>query len=368
MVEDERPAQAAALEDPEGFDALSDDLVLRACLRAPFVTHGTLAAVCARFKSLLRSDAFGKLRLEYGVAECGVVVAGGSLGGDVSAECKLLSLADGRWRPIPPMSGPRRGACSVIIDNEVWVMGGEDEYWNEKATVEIYSPKTNSWRSSRPMKQRRRDAVAGVVGGLLVVAGGYCGHTELTAVEAYTGTGWISLPPLPHAVWAATGCVLNGRLHVIGGRDSNKLQVLEMTEKHGPCYMEHGWSWSCKAELPTFRHGAASVVYEGRIWVMGGEVFAHYYGEHVGRIRPTASVITYDDETDNWGTAPHLPFPCHACRDAATEGGNIFVYVGQHLPYEGGFWRFRDAMWSAVAGDAGLRGFDSPVLGSVLLG
>ena len=200
------------------------------------------------------------------------------------------------------------------------------------------------------------------------MAGGYCGHTELTAVEAYTGTGWISLPPLPHAVWAATGCVLNGRLHVIGGRDSNKLQVLEMTEKHGPCYMEHGWSWSCKAELPTFRHGAASVVYEGRIWVMGGEVFAHYYGEHVGRIRPTASVITYDDETDNWGTAPHLPFPCHACRDAATEGGNIFVYVGQHLPYEGGFWRFRDAMWSAVAGDAGLRGFDSPVLGSVLLG
>ena len=55
MVEDERPALAPALEDPEGFDTLSDDLVLRAWLRAPFVTHGTLAAVCARFKSLLRS-------------------------------------------------------------------------------------------------------------------------------------------------------------------------------------------------------------------------------------------------------------------------------------------------------------------------
>ena len=69
---DERPAQAPALEDPEGFEALSDDLVLRACLRAPFVTHGTLAAVCSRFKSLLRSDAFGKLRLEYGLVEHGV--------------------------------------------------------------------------------------------------------------------------------------------------------------------------------------------------------------------------------------------------------------------------------------------------------
>ena len=54
--------EAPTLEVPVGFEALSDDLVLRAWLRAPFVTHGTLAAVCARFKSLLRSDTFGKLR------------------------------------------------------------------------------------------------------------------------------------------------------------------------------------------------------------------------------------------------------------------------------------------------------------------
>ena len=54
MVEDQPPAQAPALEDPEGFETLGDDLVLRACLRAPFMTHGSLHAVCQRFKSLLR--------------------------------------------------------------------------------------------------------------------------------------------------------------------------------------------------------------------------------------------------------------------------------------------------------------------------
>ena len=37
----------------------------------------------------------------------------------------------------------------------------------------------------------------------------------------------------------ATACVLNGRLYVIGGHDSNKLQVLEMTD-------ENGLSWSAK--------------------------------------------------------------------------------------------------------------------------
>ena len=38
------------------------------------------------------------------------------------------------------MSGPRLNACSAIIDNEVWVMGGVDGRYNELATVEVYSP------------------------------------------------------------------------------------------------------------------------------------------------------------------------------------------------------------------------------------
>ena len=136
-----------------GFEALSDDLVLRACLRTPFKTHGSLHAVCRRFKSLLRSDDFRKQRLEYGLVEYGVVVAGGARHGDTTADCWMLS--EGRRRSIPPMSGPRWGACSVIIDNEMWVMGGYDVGRNVLATVEVYSPKTNSWRSCTPMSQRR---------------------------------------------------------------------------------------------------------------------------------------------------------------------------------------------------------------------
>ena len=68
---DEPPAQAPAQYNHEGFDTLSDDLVLRACLRAPFTTHGSLHAVCQRFKSLLRSDDFRKQRLSVPVVRSG---------------------------------------------------------------------------------------------------------------------------------------------------------------------------------------------------------------------------------------------------------------------------------------------------------
>ena len=70
-------AQAPALEDPVGFEALSDDLVIRALVRVPFFCHGSLHAVNHRLKALLRSDDFRKQRLELGLAEHGVVVAGG---------------------------------------------------------------------------------------------------------------------------------------------------------------------------------------------------------------------------------------------------------------------------------------------------
>ena len=135
------------------------------------------------------------------------------------------------------------------------------------------------------MSQRREGAVAGVVGGRLVVAGGCCdGDGLLTSAEAYTGTGWTPLPPMPHtATWQATACVLNGRLYVMGGYDSNKLQVLEMTE-------ENGLSWSRKADLPAERCGAASCMHEGKIWVMGGLV----------NFQSSASVSIYDAEGDTW--------------------------------------------------------------------
>ena len=135
------------------------------------------------------------------------------------------------------MSGPRVRACSAIVDDEdgqpeMWVMGGRID-GSQLATVEAYNPHTNTWRSCLPLSQRRFGAVAGVVSGRLVVAGGFGGFARdlgsLRSVEAYTPTGWTMLPPLPHAADDATACVVNGRLYVMGGRDCNKLQVLDMS-------------------------------------------------------------------------------------------------------------------------------------------
>ena len=243
-------------------------------------------------------------------------------------------LYHGKLLPIPPMSCPRRSACSVVIDNEMWVMGGTDDDGNDLAMVEVYSPKANSWRSCTPMNQRRWGAVAGVVGGRVVVAGGFCDGEFLSSAEAYTGTGWTPLPPMPHEATWATACVLNGRLHVMGGHESNTHQVLQTTE-------ENGLAWTVKADLPANRHGAASVVFQGNIWVMGGNVDEE----------PSASVLTYNAEADAWETGPPLPSPQEFCTTAMAFGNGILVFgLGKTTGYDNSGWAEVDTGFARLYG------------------
>jgi hypothetical protein len=136
----------------------------------------------------------------------------------------------------------------------MYVIGGRDDAGGLLPTVEAYNPQTNTWRSCPPMRQRRVCAVAGVVGGSLVVCGGMNDDGYLASAEAYTAeTGWTPLPPLPHAADSDTACVLDGKLFVVGGYKCSKLQVWD------------GTSWTCKADLPAAPSRATGAMHAGKI-------------------------------------------------------------------------------------------------------
>ena len=149
------------------LDGLSDDLVLRLFSRAPFATHGTLHVVCRRLKTLLRSREFLQQRVVSGLAEYGLIAAGGVRNGTESiADCSMFAC--GRWRPIAPLSCRRRLACSAIVEDEdgqpeMWVMGGFSALPvsgdARMRAVEAYNPRTNAWRSCLPSTTTRKKLV-----------------------------------------------------------------------------------------------------------------------------------------------------------------------------------------------------------------
>ena len=156
-------ASARRPRPPPAWLGWADHQVIMVLVRVPFTSHDTLRAVCRRTNALLRSSAFREKRRESGYAERGVVVAGGFRDGRATAECWLL--VGRRWRPIAPLTSPRRLACSAVIENELWVIGGLGGDNQGRATVEIYNPQTDTWRIGLPGRRAIRTRALALVRG-----------------------------------------------------------------------------------------------------------------------------------------------------------------------------------------------------------
>src|SRR5437879_4183767 len=81
----------------------------------------------------------------------------------------------GRWTSDAAMPTPRGLAVAGVIDGIVYVAGGYVSLTGAVATLEAYDPVANTWTTKAPMPVARYGTVAGVVNGILYVAGGQGG-------------------------------------------------------------------------------------------------------------------------------------------------------------------------------------------------
>jgi N-acetylneuraminic acid mutarotase len=120
---------------------------------------------------------------------------------------------------------PRSGLAAVTgPDGRIYAIGGVDTLRSPLpvATVEAYTPATNTWTvlASMPTPRQLLAAVVGPDGRIYAIGGADASFNPLTTVEAYDiGTNtWTAAPSLPtgrSALAAATGP--DGRIFAIGG-------------------------------------------------------------------------------------------------------------------------------------------------------
>ena len=134
----------------------------------------------------------------------------------------------------------------------------------------------------------------------------------------------------------------------MGGRNCDKLQVLEMSE-------EREFAWTVKADLPAERYAAASAAHEGTLRLMGG-----YVG---GDPEPSTSVILYDPADDAWAAGPDLPDP------GGYGGCSATIFDGQiHLVTRGAVLEHSEGAWAEVADRPGDTRTLDHACASLLLG
>ncbi|XP_051495838.1 kelch-like protein 33 isoform X2 [Apus apus] len=139
-----------------------------------------------------------------------------------TVEC--YDLAKDTWRRCQPLPMALCGHAACALDGAIYVSGGCDEAGQCQASLLRYAlgvPAT----ALAPMNGQRAGHVMQEAGGQLYVAGGLCqrvgqtGYKDQLAFEVYSPklNSWVLLSPLPHAHVVGGAAVLGGELLVLGG-------------------------------------------------------------------------------------------------------------------------------------------------------
>ena len=220
----------------------------------------------------------------------------------------------GPWRQGPSLETPRAGLGAVEFGGNLYAAGGAGLV-NPRDDFEVYQPVTGRWRPLAPLPVglERFGFAAGAE--RLWLAGGYSANsgTEPTAeMWSYDPAGdvWQAETALPGPKAAFSLVALDGRLYAIGGEEGAPGVFV---------YDIESGEWSAiEAPPETDRRGAAALVLDGEVWLIGGASA----GE------ATARVDVFDPQTGVWRIGPALPEP-RAGHAAALHEGAIYVCGGR---------------------------------------
>jgi len=208
-----------------------------------------------------------------GVINGKLYVAGGCVGcSSVVSTLEVYDPATNAWTTLAPMPTARERAAAGVIDGKLYVVGGDNAVSASFNVLEVYDPATNTWTTKAPMPTNRSSMGAQAIDGKLYLVGGSPGpgiiDGKVLAYDPATNT-WATkvgvMPTSRDEITNSTG-VINGLLHVAGGRNATGFQQISILEIYNPVTD----SWVSGPSMPTARENASAGVMNGQLYVAGG--------------------------------------------------------------------------------------------------
>jgi N-acetylneuraminic acid mutarotase len=220
------------------------------------------------------------------------------------------------WRVETTLPGAGLNAtAAAIVGDRIYVIGGFDTSTNVPVgRVHSYDTRTRTWSTASPLPRPRGGHAAVVLDGRIHVFGG--GNSESTIADHSVydpqRDAWSDLAPLPRAEGSPAGVVHGGSLYAIGGRsgpaDFGDVYIFDPARN----------AWSRGPSIDP-RGTASAVDYCGEIHVFGGESQA--------RSASLATAERLDDRLQRWIPLPHLPTARNFARAVLFDGA-VFVVGG----------------------------------------
>ena len=205
------------------------------------------------------------------------------------------SLALGNWHAVPPLRRPRAAHAVVATRTAIYVLGGTGP-GGAPTGVDRFDGRR--WGTVSQLPHGCLNAPAAVaISGRIFLIGGFEEQTNLPTdrVDVYDppSHNWVAVAPLPSPRGGEAAAVLEGKIHVLGGGNS------ESTLADHSVYDPATDTWTDAAPLPRSEGSPAAVVYRAALYAIGGRSgFSDF-----------ADVYRYDAQHDRWTKAPSLPSP-----------------------------------------------------------
>jgi glucose/arabinose dehydrogenase len=226
-----------------------------------------------------------------------------------------------------PFAGSRHAA--EVAGGRIFLLGGVDA--GSPGRVQIYDPAADTWSLGAPMPWAGDAVATAVIGGRIYAAGGLVGSSTVSNFAVYDPPTnvWTSLGALPIGVHHASAGTDGARFYVFGGRQGGLVPQAGL--QHVQVYDPAAATWATSqtgqvAQLPLARSAAGRAVwYRGQFFVFGG----------VGLSSTFAEVHAYDPATNTWRRDASLP-TARQGHGAVLFQDRVFVLGGGLVPGSSG--------------------------------
>jgi len=238
------------------------------------------------------------------------------------------------WRAEPAIPAARHHPHMISFKDRLLAIAGFESPgagsgWTIQKTGWALSSDGTAWETLAPLPAPAAEAVTGITGdGILHLAGGrtwaaenksgsWQDHLDTDHHFVLTDPGgrWERAAPCPFQRNSAAGDVLDGRLHIVGGRQVGGGNLVNHS-----IYDHKEDRWRERAPMPQAQGGLAAAALGGKLFVFGGEFF-----DNGGGVYPEGWV--YDPARDSWQALPDMPRPRHGL-GAVKYDGAIYVIGG----------------------------------------
>ena len=169
------------------------------------------------------------------------------------------------WNTKAPMPTARVSAGAAVVNNLIYVIGGNDGTTGSSAIVEVYDPLSNTWSTKAPMPTGRGELGVAAVNGKIYAIGGYNG-SALNTVEEYDpiGNTWTTRAPMPTPRSAFSIEVINNKIYAVGGWQG----CFNVLEEYDPVLN----TWATKTPISIGKvQNNGCAVWNGNMFFLGGK-------------------------------------------------------------------------------------------------